>query len=161
MNKEEIERLSKELEELHARLDNVIKEYEEESKEWKPELGEDYYFVMQDEEGDYYIKDYEYDDDGYDEKVMKSYKVFKTRAEAQEYADYLKAIAERTYKFSKEEWEDDTLLKWNIKYINEDKFFDIENCWTTNCFNKFTFKTHEEAQAFIDEYGDKILKYEM
>ena len=156
MNKEEIELIKKELEVWHEKLDKIIKEYEVESKEWKPKHDEKYWFADNDLNADYF-----YYTDERDEEFFKYNKIFKTEEEAQEYADYLKAIANRTYKFSKEEWENDTLLKWNIKYGNEDKCFEIENSYITNCFNKFTFKTKEEARAFIDEYGSMILKYEM
>lgn len=166
MNKEEVEKLIKDYAEMHEKLQKVIKQFEaveteEESKEWKPEINESYYFVIQDEVGDYYIKDYEYDDDGYDEKIMKAYKIFKTRAEAQEYADYLKAIADRTYKFSKEEISNTNIKKYFICYWGNDDKLQVEHNTYSNGFTKFKFKTYEEAQAFLDEFGSMILKYEM
>lgn len=102
-----------------------------------------------------------YISDEYDELLIKYNKVFKTRTEAQEYADYLKAIAERTYKFSKEEWENENLIKYTFIYNHSKKRFETHGYCYCNLFMKFTFKTKEEAQAFIDEYGSMILKYEM
>ena len=156
MNKEEIDRLSKELAELHARLDKVIKQFEEESKEWKPKYNERYFFVNN--ANDIHSEDFQEDD--YDYLIIKYNKVFPTEKEAQEYADYLKAIAERTYKFSKEEWEDAEIKKYYLVYDGDIKAIVCDYTFTWREFNKFTFKTKEEAQAFIDEFGDKILNYE-
>lgn len=44
MSKEEIERLIKENEEMHEKLQKVIKQFEEEeSKEWKPKYNEKFF----------------------------------------------------------------------------------------------------------------------
>ena len=158
MNKEEVEKLIKDYAEMHEKLQKVIKQFEEESKEWKPKAEEQYFFVNEMLETDYY---YNHIDDSENTLMIKYNKVFKTRAEAQEYADYLKAIADRTYKFSKEEWENENLIKYCIYYNGTRKELIADGWYKDNYFCKFTFKTKEEAKDFIAEYGSMILKYEM
>lgn len=160
MNKEEVEKLIKDYAEMHEKLQKVIKQFEaveteEESKEWKPVENEKYWFVDLEGKVNWNINNSEYD-----KNLINYTKIFKTQAEAQEYANYLKAIAERTYKFSKEEWEDVKLEKYCIYYNGSKKELVADEWYKDNYFCKFTFKTKEEAKDFIAEYGSMILKYE-
>ena len=161
MNKEEVEKLIKDYAEMHEKLQKVIKQFEaaeteEKSKEWKPKYWERYYYVS----NIFTAKDNIYVSDEIDKTITNYRKIFKTEKEAQEYADYLKAIAERTYKFSKEEWEDVKLEKYCIYYNGSKKELVADEWYKDNYFCKFTFKTKEEAKDFIAEYGSMILKYE-
>lgn len=115
-----------------------------------------YYFVTIDKEVDYY----DYRNDIVDEKILKYNKIFKTKEEAQEYADYLKARYEYSYEFSKEELKDIEKEKYYIYYDYSEEKLEVFHCYYYGRLNQIYFKTEAQAQAFIDKYKKQILKFE-
>lgn len=73
---------------------------------------------------------------------------------------YLKARRTYSYKFSKEEWKDASILKHVIYLdtINQDIF--IESTSIQYYMNSIYFKTREDAEKFINKYKKQILKFE-
>lgn len=147
MNKQ-IEELRKQMEELQSKIDEL------ENKTWQPKFDEEYWFI--DIGGD--VQYNFYYDEQIDNKIIANNKIFKTEDEALKYKEYLDDIKKYTYKFTREEWNNDNILKYTIEYVY-DKFH-IDNWFTSNQFYKFTFKTEEDAKEFLNKHRDNILKYE-
>lgn len=142
--------------EFNEKVDELKREYKEKNEKWIPEEGEEYYFVDEELNVDWNW----FDNDDTDEAIVKYNKVFKTEEEAQEYADYLKARKEYSYEFSKEEWEDTRIDKYYIYYDYEDNNMGISSYSAYKYLNQIYFKSREEAQEFIENYKEEILKFE-
>ena len=143
--------------EFNEKIDKLEEEYKgEKSSKWIPEEGEVYYFIDEGLDVDWNC----FDNDDIDEAIFKNNKIFETEEEAQEYANYLIARKEYSYEFSKEEWEDFSILKHVIYLdtINQDIF--IESTSIQYYMNSIYFKTREDAEKFINKYKKQILKFE-
>ena len=154
--------IDKKIEELRKEFENKIKELQEEyelekSGKWIPQYREKYYYLSSCLE---IFSDINFENTLTLKERMKHSKVFKTKEEAQEYADYLKARKEYSYEFSREEWEDDGIDKYSIYYDYDYNNVMIGLCNTFRNLNQIYFKTEEKAQEFIDKYKKQILKFE-
>lgn len=143
--------IGEKIEDLRKEFNNKIDKLEEEYKKekdgkWIPREEEKYFFVTIDKEVDYY----DYRNDIVDEKILKYNKIFKTKEEAQEYADYLKAIKEYSYE----------LGKYYIYYDLDDKVLHVGSIEYLGRMGTIYFKTLEKAQEFLDIYREQILKFE-
>ena len=149
-----IEELRKE---FNEKIDKLKEEYKgEKSSKWIPKSGEIYYFVNIDLSVSYSTNLL----DSIDELRFEFIKIFKTKEQAQEYADYLKARKEYSYEFSKEEWENENMSKYGIYYDYDVEDIDVEIWGTCRNIGQIFFKTEAQAQAFIDKYKKQILKFE-
>lgn len=153
--------IDKKIEELRKEFDEKIYKLKEEykgekSSKWIPKSGEIYYFVDIDLSVGYSTNLL----DSIDELRFEFIKIFKTKEEAQEYADYLKARKEYSYEFSKEEWKDSGIQKYFIYYNHTCNVLGItaNNIWFP--MNGIHFKSRGKAQEFIDKYKKQILKFE-
>lgn len=155
-----IEELRKEfnnkIDQLKEDYKNELKE-KEKSEKWIPKENEVYYYVNMsylnvDGNGWY--------NDRKDNTIIKYNKIFKTKEDAQEYADYLKARCEYSYEFSKEEWEDSGIQKYFIYYNHTCNVLGItaNNIWFP--MNGIHFKSRGKAEEFLDKYKKQILKFE-
>ena len=84
--------------------------------------------------------------------------VFKTQTEAEEYKHYLETLDKYKYEFSDEEWEDNDIKKWVIKYFCDDKALRAICGFVCKYANPVYFKTVKDAQAFIEEAGEENVK---
>ena len=153
--------IDKKIEELRKEFNEKIEELKreygiEKSKKFIPKERETYYYINQMfkvcfTRNEMTVTDIEF---------LKYNKVFKTKEEAQEYADYLKSRETYSYKFSKEEWKDASILKHVIYLdtINQDIF--IESTSIQYYMNSIYFKSRGKAEEFIDKYKKQILKFE-
>lgn len=153
--------IDKKIEELRKEFNEKIEKLKEENEKekirnWIPKEIEVYYYVDETME----IVCCTYHNDKIDNEIIKYYKIFKTKEEAQEYADYLKARKEYSYEFSKEEWKDDGIDKCCISYDYEDSKMRIITYNSYRYQNQIYFKTQEKAQEFIENYKKQILKFE-
>ena len=148
-----IEELRKE---FNEKVDELKREYKEKNEKWIPEEGGRYYFVGIDLTVCCSINLL----DSIDNLRFEFIKIFKTKEEAQEYADYLKARKEYSYEFSREEWESDGIDKYSIYYDYDYNNVMIGLCNTFRNLNQIYFRTEEKAQEFIDKYKKQILKFE-
>ena len=155
MNK--IEELRSELNNFKKELEKKIDKLEKEEQEWKPQHDEQYWFYDRDLED---IKKTTWLDYSTDNLRLRNKVIFKTEQEAQRYADYQKAKREESYDFTKEEWEDNNVVKYYIYYSYESEALKNDYSWTCRDINKTYFKTEEQAQEFIDKYKDEILEFE-
>ena len=143
--------------EFNEKIDKLKEEYKgEKSSKWIPKSGEIYYFVNIDLSVSYSTNLL----DSIDELRFEFIEIFKTKEEAREYADYLKARKEYSYEFSKEEWENEGIDKYSIYYDYDYNNVMIGLCNTFRNLNQIYFKTEEKAQEFIDKYKKQILKFE-
>ena len=153
--------IDKKIEELRKEFNEKIEELKREYKKEKngkciPQLGEDFYYLS----SGLYVLCTSFQNIEADRKILKYSKIFKTKEDAQEYADYLKARKEYSYEFSKEEWENENMSKYGIYYDYDVEDIDVEIWGTCRNIGQIFFKTEAQAQAFIDKYKKQILKFE-
>ena len=154
---EELEEMALELQDKTLKLAQEIAELKkgQNSGEWKPEKGETYYYMD-------FCGEPTFTDNvgwGSDKWILKTMPVFQTREECQKYCDYRKALIDKSYKFSCEEWENTSILKFTIVYSYDDKEFNIVPWYYNRYMGAFTFKTREDAQFMIDNYSEEMLKW--
>ena len=143
--------------EFNEKIDKLKEEYKKEKDgKWIPEEGEEYYYLSI----DFSVSSCVNLLDSIDRTRFKFSKIFKTKEDAQEYADYLKARKEYSYEFSKEEWEDEGIDKYSIYCDYELNDIDTEIWGNCRNLSQIFFKTEAQAQAFIDKYKKQILKFE-
>ena len=154
-----IDDLKKQYEKTKAemgKLEEEIKKLEENKGKWKPNKGETYYYVDINfnvaRNTNFFVE--------FDREIVKYNKVFKTEKEAQDYADYLKALKEASYEFTNEEWNDANIYKYYIYYDYRYEQLGILATTFCNFQNGIYFETKEETQFFIGKYKKQILKYE-
>ena len=154
MNKQEqIKKIENEIEELKQEVEKLKNENK---GRWIPEKNMEYYFVGIDN----YVTCYRYDKDDLDKRVMGNTLIFKTEEEAKHYRDYLEALNKATYEFTKEEWENNNIDKWNIYYNYIERCFNYAVSWNWKDMRKKYFKTQEEAKAFVSKWEKEIKEYE-
>lgn len=143
--------------EFNEKIDKLKEEYKKEKDgKWIPEEGEEYYYLSI----DFSVSSCVNLLDSIDRTRFKFSKVFKTKEEAREYADYLNARKEYSYEFSKEEWKDDSIYKYYIYCDFDDKSLYVGSINFFGRIGGIYFKTKEKAQAFIDKYKKQMLKFE-
>lgn len=158
MNYQEIENRISELENnFKSEIDKLKQELNKDEEDWIPKRGDDYWYYDKDLER---ICEVPWCDDKHDNIRLKNKVIFKTEAEAQRYADYIKAKEEYSYEFSNEEWEDEDIPKDYIYYDYEDKKIEISICRYSKNIGNLYFKTADQAQEFIDKYKSEILEFE-
>lgn len=147
----------KESEEEKSELEAELEELEQEEQEWKPQKDEKYWLI----DLDYMtIKNVCWSNDNLDNICLQHKVIFKTEAEAEEYLEYLKAKEKAMNEFSKEEWENDNIEKYCIRYIYLREKFEKTYYTSIRGINTMYFRTRELAQEFIDKY-EKFLKKEL
>ena len=148
-----IEKIEQKLNECQKALAE-LKESKKEGK-WKPQIGEDYWF--RNDEGSNVCRTY----NGYVADVWRynNIPIFKTQSECERYWHFMDTVKEKSYEFSKEEWENGEIEKWRIIYDGEVKGFCVEANYLKCVFNATYFKSREDAQYIIDNFKEELLKY--
>ena len=154
---EELEEMALELEDKALKLAQEIAKLKkgQNASEWKPQDGERCYYM--DIDGEINSTTYEF---GWkcDEWILKTIPVFQTREECQKYCDYRKALIEKSYKFSRKEW-NDGVFKYSIEYNYEYCKWGVSCNQFSNYIGKIYFNTREDAQFMIDNYSEEMLKW--
>ena len=146
------EEMIKALEE--AGFEVIDKESKKEGK-WKPALYELYWY-----RGDEGINIFDtWENNEIDEWRRKNLKIFETEEECERYWHFMDTVKEKSYEFSKEEWEDKDIHKFYICYDYERKIFYPSFAWDCQIFGRFYFKTEEDAQYIIDNFKDELMEY--
>ena len=148
-----IEELEQKLNECQKALAE-LKESKKEGK-WKPKYNDHYWF----ESTENFIGWVRWEDNEIDNWRYNNIPIFKTKEECEKYWHFMDAVKEKSYKFSKEEWEDGEIGKWRIIYDGEVKSFCVEANYLICVFNATYFKSREDAQYIIDNFKDELLKY--
>lgn len=152
---ETAEKFNKEINKFKAEIEHIkalaeLKESKKEGK-WEPKEGDEIWFRNMTGKASYL-----YYQEGID---IKSNLVFPTKEECERYWHFMDTVKEKSYEFSKEEWEDDRINKYFIKYFYADK------AWFTHCtlrlrsFGEIYFKNEESAQYIIDNFKDELMEY--
>ena len=149
----ELAEIQKEITELNE-LQIELKESKKEGK-WKPNKNEIYYFRNSYGENGY--TDW-WDNKG-DNWRYNNIPIFKTEEECERYWHFMDTVKEKSYEFSKEEWEDDDLRKYYICYDYKRKIFHPSFAWDSQVFGRIHFKTEEDAQYIIDNFKDELMEY--
>ena len=136
-----------------------LKESKKEGK-WKPKEKEEYWY--RDIDGEIY-SDF-WSNHIYDEFRYNHAPIFKTHEECEKYWRFMDTVKEKSYEFSKEEWENNTIEKYFICH-DFDKFDEADEDFITlvdvdykHCGSIY-FKTEEDAQYIIDNFKEELLKY--
>ena len=132
-----------------------LKESKKEGK-WKPESAEEYWF--RDIDGGYDFC-HRYEGDGWDDWRVNNIPIFKTEEECRRYWHFMDTVKEKSYEFSKEEWEDISIEKYFINYDSVDEEFDVDFYSYLKFIGTVYFKTEEDAQYIIDNFTDELMEY--
>lgn len=143
---------------LVENLDELLEEIQPGYKRWRAERGELYYcvdsngLVASEMESRWGCDDRRHDIGNY----------FKSEAEAQAYADYLKALAtvRDDAKGFEPDWSDNEQPKFYVCYLPEIELLSINETWQSadnGVFGLPYFETREGAQASIEKHGAEWL----
>ena len=131
-----------------------LKESKKEGK-WKPAQDEVYFFRGY---NGIIIKRYNVDNQ-YDEWRINNIPIFKTEEECERYWHFMDTVKEKSYEFSKEEWEDWDIYKYYVSYKSDTKEFGVLNNQNYKYLGQIYFKTAKEAQYIIDNFKDELMEY--
>ena len=130
-----------------------LKESKKEGK-WKPIDGEKYW--CRDTIGDIFSA---FNNNRGDEWRINNIPVFRTKEECERYWHFMDTVKEKSYEFSKEEWEDTSIEKYFINYDSVDEEFDVDFYSYLKFIGTVYFKTEEDAQYIIDNFKDELMEY--
>ena len=148
-----IEELEQKLNECQKALAE-LKESKKEGK-WKPKKGEDYWF--RDSFGNN-IGEIS-TDCRIDRWRSKHMVIFPTKEECARYWHFMDTVKEKSYSFSKEEWEDVNIRKYYIFYSYNNTYFKVHSDLHCKDLGTNYFKTEEDAQYIIDNFKDELMEY--
>ena len=133
-----------------------LKESKKEGK-WKPAQDDEFWFrgINGASVSEYYL----YDDNDSINWRINNLPVFKTKEECERYWHFMDTVKEKSYEFSKEEWENGDILK---NFIYYDSLYDtLKVDFEDICKSVGTiyFKTKEDAQYIIDNFKEELMEY--
>lgn len=132
----------------------IDKESKKEGK-WKPKKGECYWF--RNEFG--VIQWYRTEEQGIIDWQYNNIPLFLTKEACERYWHFMDTVKEKSYEFSKEEWENVDIPKFVIKHNYEKDYFEIGCFQSIKYFNTTYFKTEEDAKYIIDNFKDELMEY--
>ena len=148
-----IEELEQKLNECQKALAE-LKESKKEGK-WKPKEGEDYWF-----RNSFGNNICETSTDCYIDRWRSNHMIiFPTKEKCERYWHFMDTVKEKSYEFSKEEWENGDILK---NFIHYDSLYDtLKVDFEDICKSVGTiyFKTKEDAQYIIDNFKDELMEF--
>ena len=131
-----------------------LKESKKEGK-WKPKQGEKYWIV--DCCGE--VDDAYWEEDSIDIWRYKNMPLFKTKEECERYWHFMDTVKEKSYSFSKEEWDDDSFYKYEIYYDRNLQEFIVLETDNYKVLGGIYFRTYEDAQYIIDNFKEELMEY--
>ena len=145
-----------ELEQKLNECQKALAELKESKKEkWKPQIGEKYWFRSTDNFIGWLINNCQSD-----EWRINNIPVFPTKEECERYWHFMDTVKEKSYEFSKEEWEKgNRLLKYYIEFWTTENEFRVEKCAVTKGLGAIYFKSFNDAQYIIDNFKDELMEY--
>lgn len=132
--------------------DGLLKRYEKKGR-FMPQLNQRYWFVGIGGS----IDDLVNNGSIYDKWCLKHNLVFETEEDCKKYRDYLIALDEYSYDFTREEWEDIGINKYALWFNSEDKKINI-SCLNIAKYEVICFKSEKDARAFIYEVGEEAIE---
>ena len=153
LTSKDLEELEKELREFRLQLEKQEKELKESKKEgkWKPTQDDEIWFRNMKGEAGYLF---------YHEGIdIKSTPVFPTKEECERYWRFMDTVKEKSYEFSKEEFENHNIKKYIIYYDFERKCFEVNRRMNIKYLGEIYFRTEADAQYIIDNFKEELLRY--
>ena len=150
-----IEELEQKLNECQKALAELKESKKENSGKWKPKPAEEYWFRNTDKGEIESICRYEGDD--WDDWRVNNTPIFPTKEQCERYWHFMDTVKEKSYEFSKEEWEDENVNKYTIWY--QRGVLNIGYDWSAKFLGKIYFKTEEDAQYIIDNFKEELMEY--
>lgn len=147
------ENIGNEISELRGALAE-LKESKKEGK-WKPAFRERFWF--RDTYGE--IEASDWCNTLTDNHIFENTLLFKSEKECERYWHFMDTVKEKSYEFSKEEWEDEDIVKYYIQYDCYDECWEVESTILTKPLGLDYFKTYEDAQYIIDNFKDELMEY--
>ena len=132
-----------------------LKESKKEGK-WKPKSAEEYWFRNTDKGEIESICRYEGDD--WDDWRVNNISIFKTEEECRRYWNFMDTVKEKSYEFSKEEWERED-NKYMIAYDFDFESFYVDSVLNRKYFGEIYFKEKSDAQYIIDNFKEELMEY--
>ena len=157
-----IEEIEQEIEELKKEYwikVNELMKLKESKKEgkWKPEKGEEFWYRTSNGETMWSSRGTA---DPFSEWKINNLPIFKTNEDCKKYWHFMDTVKEKSYEFSREEWEQgNRLLKYYIEFWATENEFRVEKCAVTKGLGAFYFKSFDNAQYIIDNFKEELLKY--
>ena len=144
-----IEELEQKLNECQKALAE-LKESKKEGK-WKPKQGDEIWFRnLNGVAGTFFYHE------GID---TESTPIFPTEEACERYWHFMDAVKEKSYEFSKEEWEDDNIVKYYIQYDCYDECWEVDSSIFAKTLGVDYFKTCNDAQYIIDNFKEELMEY--
>lgn len=156
------------IQELEQKLDNAVEKFRLEMNEcqkalaelkkskkegkWKPKDGEVYWYRNS-------FGQICYETEGNKDWQTHNIPVFKTLEACKRYWHFMDAVKEKSYEFSREEFENHNIRKHIIYYDFERKCFDIDRSINIKYFGEIYFKTEESAKYIIDNFSKELKEY--
>ena len=150
-----IEELEKQLNECQKALAELKESKKENSGKWKPTYGD--YYWLRDDWGNF--RTHEYCAGDCMDWRLKNVPLFPTKEECERYWHFMDTVKEKSYEFSKEEWEDAEIEKYIINSTAYDGDIFVGDYTSLKHFNGIYFKTKEDAQYIIDNFKEELMEY--
>lgn len=150
-----IQELEQKLNECQKELAELKESKKENVGKWKPVEKEQYWYRNTD--GKIYT-DF-WSNHIYDEFRYKHTPIFKTEEECERYWRFMDTVKEKSYSFSEEEWEDESIAKYLIEYYYLDKEFCVEQTWHYKELGTIYFKDEADAKYIIDNFSEELKEY--
>ena len=145
------------IEEIEQKLNECQKELAElkESKKegkWKPKYGDECWFRSLSGKIGYFFWDNNV-------CINNATPYFPTKEQCERYWHFMDTVKEKSYEFSKEEWDDKFIIKWRIEYLFHIKKFKAENTYSIYSAGTIYFKNKSDAQYIIDNFKDELIEF--
>ena len=159
---ESVEKFRLEINKFKAELEHIKKivelaELKESKKEgkWKPAYKEKYW--IRDDGGE--ISFDNWDNHEIDIWRYNNMPLFPTKEDCERYWHFMDTVKEKSYEFSRKEWEDENIKKYIICYAPfQNKIF-VEELYLTTVFGEIYFKEKSDAQYIIDNFKEELMTY--
>lgn len=90
---------------------------------------------------------------------LKNLPIFKTDQECRRYWHFMDTVKEKSYEFSREDFEDYNIDKHYIFYDFMEETFEIGAIRTSKSFGEIYFKTEEDAEYIINNFKEELFEY--
>lgn len=152
-----LEEIEEQLNECQKALAELKESKKENSGKWKPAQDDEYWYRVSTNGA--IVRDY-YDENSIAHLWKINHNIiFPTKEACEKYWHFMDTVKEKSYEFSKEEWEDDEIDKFALHYNYKSKEFGVISMWLNKYLGEFFFKTKEDVQYIIDNFKEELLKY--
>lgn len=145
--------IQKEITELNE-LQIELKESKKEGK-WKPAYKEKYW--IRDDGGEIAFDNW--DRHEIDIWRYNNLPIFPTKEECERYWHFMDTVKEKSYEFSREDYNNKECMKYYIFYSFTSQDFNVGIHVTCKDFGNVYFKSKEDAEYIINNFKEELLEY--